>query len=218
MLARSNRSAQTAVEYLLLTSFLLIASGLIFAYTTTNYQESANIGLAKGAVSGIVNVADQTYALGEGSVLFFEVESPPNMTEVRMDYVCKDDFHTQGQTECLTIDPDTINLDCCAAFSDDPANKICSTPEPFPPTQCTDLFSVDHQELTVKRSYVVFKIDVSSGPAEILKPAHSIIQIDERAKSQLLEQGRHEFKVESLSNGKVCIGLPSTSDNCGSPS
>jgi len=221
MFLHENAKAQIAIEYLILTSFLLLASGLIFAYAQSSYTQNSQVGLTKGAVSTIVNAADQTYALGEGSVLFVEIESPPKMLEVLTQYVCKDDYNTVGHQECLVFDPDT---ECCNAWVDGPLgdHKICTelnetlndagnteiNQTARTPGQCFDLFSSDHQELTVKRSYLVFKQESPSGPIEVSKQAHSIIEVSPEANAMMLKEGSHEFRVEAMTNGKVWISLP----------
>ncbi len=77
-------TAQTAVEYLLITSFLLVITGIIFAYSLFIYSDSVAQSTANSAVASIVNAVDQVYALGQGSTLFFEVDVPQNINNVQL--------------------------------------------------------------------------------------------------------------------------------------
>lgn len=73
---------QTAVEYLVTTSFLLIITGIIFAYALFIYTDSTVTSTARSAVSTIVNTIDQVRALGPENVLYTEAEIPPNVFSV----------------------------------------------------------------------------------------------------------------------------------------
>lgn len=73
------RKGQSAVEYLVTTSFLLIITGIIFAYALFIYTDSTSTSTAKSAVITIVNTVDQVQALGPENVLYTEVEIPANV-------------------------------------------------------------------------------------------------------------------------------------------
>ncbi len=73
------KKGQTAVEYLVTTSFLLVVTGIIFAYALFIYTDSTVTSTAKSAVSSIVNTVDQAQALGPENVLYTEVEIPANV-------------------------------------------------------------------------------------------------------------------------------------------
>ncbi|MDO8625151.1 MAG: hypothetical protein Q7R47_03640, partial [Candidatus Diapherotrites archaeon] len=200
------------IEYLLVTSFLLVASGLIFAYATNNYQQSASTGLARGAVTSIVNAAEQTYALGDGSVIFIEVEIPSNITDVKMQYVCKDDY-TDATHSCLYVDPED---NCCAEYTDLATKKICKTPELVntvgkTPDFCFDLWVPDtgRQTLTAKRSVLVLKQGSGSAQAEVYKQARVIIELGPGIADALKKEGTHRLRIDAQqANGRVLVSLP----------
>lgn len=77
-----NVRGQTAVEYLITTSFLLVITGIIFAYALFIYTDSTASSTGRSAVSTIVNAVDQTYALGPNNIIYTETEIPPNVFDV----------------------------------------------------------------------------------------------------------------------------------------
>lgn len=77
-----NQNGQTSVEYLITTSFLLVITGIIFAYGLFIYTDTVANSTANSAVSGIINAVNQVYALGPGSVLFITVDTPRNVHRV----------------------------------------------------------------------------------------------------------------------------------------
>jgi hypothetical protein len=70
------------VEYLITTSFLLLVTGIIFAYALFIYTDSTDRSTANSAVSTIVNTIDQVLALGPENVLYTEVEIPKNVDSI----------------------------------------------------------------------------------------------------------------------------------------
>jgi len=211
---RRSLAAQTAIEYLLLTSFLLVATGLIFAYASTNYQDATNSSMAQQELSTIVNAAEQTYALGEGSVLFVDIETPSSVKAIRVDYGCKDNYRTLAGQECTVIDPDKTQDICCAVFDPTPGKRICTTPEPGvtpdgKPT-CYDLYSMDDQALTARRAYLVFTQQQSGQDVDIIKQSRAIIGMDAATIATLVLPGPHTIRVEwSVGTGKVLISAVS---------
>lgn len=79
-----NSKGQSAVEYLIITSFLLVITGIIFAYSLFIYTDSVSSSTANNAVNSIVNTVDQVYALGPGSSLFVNVDIPQNISDLQL--------------------------------------------------------------------------------------------------------------------------------------
>jgi|GEM_PF-6163536 len=210
---------QSSVEYLMITTFLLLVVSIIFAYATSNYQQASDTSLAKSALSRIVNIADQTYALGEGSQLFIEVEIPPNLTEVRVDFVCKDDYRTLGGNECMVVDPEP---DCCEGWLDPLTKKICNDPKdptdvPIAvdiaartPEYCFNHWIPLRNTLSIKRSYLVLAQQNAAGITEYFKQSHGILDVDEETKNALRTAGTYVLVIDWMSdNGKIKIRLAS---------
>ncbi|MBU0636073.1 pilus assembly protein, partial [Candidatus Micrarchaeota archaeon] len=80
-----NQKGQTAVEYLITTSFLLLITGIIFAYGLFIYTDSVASSTARTAVSSIVNTINQVYALGPGTALFISVDIPQNIGDIKIE-------------------------------------------------------------------------------------------------------------------------------------
>jgi hypothetical protein len=203
--------AQSAVEYLMVTSFLLVATGLIFAYSSTNYQQATNSTMAKNEVTSIVNTVEQAYSLGEGTVLYVDVETPPLVKGISIDYVCKDEYRTSTGQECLTVDPDTganSAAQCCDALTTDPGKKFCATPNPYPEPDwfCHDFYSLDLETLTVKRSYFVMTQEQAGSEAQIVKQSRAVIEeLDNATVAALKLRGPHTLRVEWTIQGKIRI-------------
>ena|SRR3989344_3587559 len=68
--------AQVAAEYLIVMAFLLVAVGVLSAYSFITLSESIKARQAINAVDSIANAADRVGALGENSKLVVEVELP----------------------------------------------------------------------------------------------------------------------------------------------
>jgi hypothetical protein len=206
------------MEYLLLTSFLLVASGLIFAYANSSYSQALNLGLAKSAVGGIVNAADQTYALGRGSVMFLEIDTPDATQSLRVDNTCKPEFGPgtifaltgpNAYVGCLEVDPDA---ECCVGNSRESAEAANCAADGFDPAHaqsyCHDFFSEDAQTLTLKGGYLVLGLTQISGTAEVYRQARVALDMNAQTAAILARPGRHTVKVDnSQANGIVRIGV-----------
>ena len=71
--------AQVSIEYLAITVFLLIVSGIIFGFALYFFNENTAIAQAQDAVTKIANHANLVASQGDGSRVFFEVEIPQNV-------------------------------------------------------------------------------------------------------------------------------------------
>ncbi|PIN85577.1 MAG: hypothetical protein COV47_01400 [Candidatus Diapherotrites archaeon CG11_big_fil_rev_8_21_14_0_20_37_9] len=74
------KKAQVSIEYLTITAFLLIVSGLVFGFALFSFNENASIAKADDSVTTIVNNANLVASQGNGSKIFFEIDVPPNVT------------------------------------------------------------------------------------------------------------------------------------------
>ena len=72
----SKRRGQVSIEYLGITAFFLVASGIFFSYSLMSFGDNKNIALAEDSVSKIVNNANFVSSLGNGSKVYFDVELP----------------------------------------------------------------------------------------------------------------------------------------------
>ena len=67
---------QVALEYLLITGFLLLAAGLIFIYSIITLDQSLNISKADTALSKIAATVEAVSANGPGNKIFVNAQLP----------------------------------------------------------------------------------------------------------------------------------------------
>lgn len=70
------QKGQVSVEYLVMSTFLLLVVGVLSAYAFFNYDQAVKLDMAQHSTDLLGEVADQAYALGTGTVLFAEIELP----------------------------------------------------------------------------------------------------------------------------------------------
>ena len=87
---------QAAVEYLLVTAFVLAVVVIIFAFAFTSYDQSVKISKTNSALATIAKAADEAYLLGEGNTRFFDVSFPAGMQKIDVVNMCGD----STQLEC----------------------------------------------------------------------------------------------------------------------
>ncbi len=90
---RLKNRGQSGVEYLMITSVLLLAVGIFFFYAITSYQDSAQDVLAKNVVDSLASTASQLSSLGNNSSLVIEIDFPDNI----------DSFAVNGNTVQLFL-------------------------------------------------------------------------------------------------------------------
>ncbi|MBI2597938.1 MAG: hypothetical protein HYW50_01950 [Candidatus Diapherotrites archaeon] len=71
--------AQIALEYLLITGFLLIAAGIIFIYSITILDQNLRFAKADKALQELASAADRVSDLGPGNKVFVELELPTDI-------------------------------------------------------------------------------------------------------------------------------------------
>ena len=84
------KRAQAAVEYLLVTAFVLVVVAIIFAFAFTGYDQSVKISKTNSALATIARAADEVYLLGEGNTRFFDVSFPAGMQKIDVVNMCGD--------------------------------------------------------------------------------------------------------------------------------
>jgi len=84
------KRAQAAVEYLIVTAFVLAVVVIIFAFAFTGYDQSVKISKTNSALATMAKAADEIYLLGEGNTRFFDVSFPGGMQKIDIVNMCGD--------------------------------------------------------------------------------------------------------------------------------
>ena len=96
-----NGKAQIAMEYLILTSFILVAVGTLFSFSFLNYNQNIQVVKANETVSKIANAVNDIYAKGEGNTRFINLALPEGMQDISILHKCVSDTPNQGTVlEC----------------------------------------------------------------------------------------------------------------------
>ncbi len=72
------KKGQVALEYLILTAFVLIIIIIIFAYSFVVLMENSKIEVALSSVRKLASAADQVSALGPENTVIVRIELPDN--------------------------------------------------------------------------------------------------------------------------------------------
>ncbi|MBI4210081.1 MAG: hypothetical protein HY544_01060 [Candidatus Diapherotrites archaeon] len=80
---------QASLEYLVITAFLLLSAGIFSIYAFGYFGDTKNAALGQGAVSKIASSSNLAASLGNGSVIYFDVQFPDNAESLTVfnDYV-----------------------------------------------------------------------------------------------------------------------------------
>lgn len=89
--------AQVALEYFILTIFILVAVSIIFAFSFLNYDQNAMIVTANETISKLAQAVDIVYARGEGNTKFVEINLPNNLESIEIFHQCAYAPPSQGQ-------------------------------------------------------------------------------------------------------------------------
>ncbi|MAG18251.1 MAG: hypothetical protein CL944_02135 [Candidatus Diapherotrites archaeon] len=73
---KSIQRGQVALEYLVITGFVLLIVGILVGFAFFSFNQNAQIVKASKSVSEITNTADLVASFGEGSTIVFEVDIP----------------------------------------------------------------------------------------------------------------------------------------------
>ncbi|HLC79445.1 MAG TPA: hypothetical protein VJG83_03360 [archaeon] len=71
-----NSRAQLALEYVVITGFILAIAGIIFGFSLLSFNENSSLTQAQDAVSRLVAHANIAASLGDGSRIFFYIDLP----------------------------------------------------------------------------------------------------------------------------------------------
>jgi len=82
------KRAQIAMEYLLLTAFILVAVAIIFAFSFLNYGQNIRVAKANEAMAKMANAVDDVYTRGERNNRFVNISFPDGMTDLSVLHKC----------------------------------------------------------------------------------------------------------------------------------
>ena len=96
--------AQIALEYFILTVFILIAVSMIFAFSFLNYDQSSTIVLTNETMSKLSKAVNVIYARGEGNTTFVNISLPNGLESIEVIHKCAYPPPGQGNlSECKNI-------------------------------------------------------------------------------------------------------------------
>ena len=105
----TEKKAQIAVEYLILTGFILITVALVFSFTFVNYNQNIRAAKTSEAISKLANAVDDVYTRGEGNTRFVKITWPDGLKDLRI--VHKFNDGCQGTlTYCGEADYDNVEF------------------------------------------------------------------------------------------------------------
>lgn len=81
---RAGEKAQIALEYITITAFMLIVTGILFGFALLMFNESTGLAQADAAVAEIADQANWVASLGDGSKVYFEVTLPNNVQSLEL--------------------------------------------------------------------------------------------------------------------------------------
>jgi hypothetical protein len=84
------KRAQIAMEYMVLTAFILIAVAVIFSFSFLNYSQNIRVAKSTDALSKIANAVDDVYTRGEGNTRFVKVSFPEGLKTISIVQKCND--------------------------------------------------------------------------------------------------------------------------------
>jgi len=88
--------AQIAMEYLILTSFILVAVGILFSFSFLNYSQNIQIIKSNETVSKLENAVNDVYTKGEGNTRFVNLSLPEAMQNIQIIHKCVGTDPSQG--------------------------------------------------------------------------------------------------------------------------
>jgi hypothetical protein len=80
---------QIALEYFILTVFILIAVSMIFAFSFLNYDQNSNIVLANETMSKLSKAVNVIYGRGKGNTTFVSLSLPNGLESIEILHKCK---------------------------------------------------------------------------------------------------------------------------------
>ncbi len=106
------KKAQIAIEYLILTAFILIAVAIIFSFSYVNYSQSIRASKTGDALSNLSNAVNDVYTRGEGNTRFVEILWPDGMKGISIIHKCVEGREVNQGTlsQCSSPDSDSYNF------------------------------------------------------------------------------------------------------------
>lgn len=102
--------AQVAMEYLILTAFILVAVGILFSFSFLNYNQNIQVVKANETVSKMANAVNDIYTKGEGNTRFVNLSLPEGMQKIEIIHKCVSAEPNQGSvSECSGEVPGSYN-------------------------------------------------------------------------------------------------------------
>ncbi len=112
----AGKKAQIAMEYLILTGFILVAVALIFGFSFINYNQNIRIAKTSEAISKLSNAVDDIYTRGEGNTRFVKISWPDGMKNISIVYKClngtqQDNAEGCGDSEYGDVEFSVISME-----------------------------------------------------------------------------------------------------------
>jgi len=92
----NGRKAQIALEYFILTVFILIAVSMIFTFSFLNYDQNSTIVIANETLSKLSKGVNVIYARGKGNTTFVDIDLPNGLESLEIVHKCKYPAPEQG--------------------------------------------------------------------------------------------------------------------------
>ena len=91
------KKAQVSLEYLILTSFVLVVVIIIFALAMFNYDSNIKTAKAGESLDSLAKTADLVYAKGNGTALFATVNWPDGVQSIGILHKCMQGQNAESQ-------------------------------------------------------------------------------------------------------------------------
>jgi len=100
-LCKTAERAQIALEYFILTVFILVAVSMIFTFSFLNFDQNSTIVIANETMSKLSKAVNVIYARGEGNTTFVNISLPNGLESIEILHKCKYPPPGQGSlSEC----------------------------------------------------------------------------------------------------------------------
>jgi len=90
------QKAQSSMEYLMITAFMLVIIVIIFTLSLITTDQNIKTRQKSDSLERLVQTADLVYAMGKGNVLFAEVNWPNGVTGIETSQICKTSAELPG--------------------------------------------------------------------------------------------------------------------------
>jgi len=113
------KKGQIALEYIILTAFILVAVTIIFAISFMTYTQYTHVAKARDTMAKMASAVDNIYARGIGNRLFTDLSIPDALKEITIVHKCVEGrLANQGSLQdCSSPDADSYNFVQFSAIS-----------------------------------------------------------------------------------------------------